>query len=1053
MASLSGSLFSQVIDSKQYNLINNWYNWQGGRFITNLNLPKVRATTGRDTGAIHYRLVDSSIYIYTGSQWVKVGGSTLDTTSLSNRINAKVNISDTATMLSPYLRSNVAAATYVPYTGATGDVNLGTNKLQVQGATITGTGGNGHIHMRFQSSTPTGQGNHTTFYADATGLPYYKIDGNTPVKFQKEISLTTTGSSGAATFDGTTLNIPQYSGGGGGSADSSWVSSETGTQPNMLGYLVNSTLGSLPSGWADVTPAASVTFSGKMIVSGGATTTASVTGNTGTQTAYANRIDMDYYPYSKMRYAFTVVPQDKTGTSNGFALHFKSNAITTSFAMRIVFDLTNTADSGKISMGYDYSAAVATSANLSHNAGDTLDIEVVRDHWLIKAKMYNRRTGKQVDTKYYSYGSDFGTGGMAYLGLLGGEQHFLSAKVESYDLKNGAAFTFLGDSQFAGSGATNEDKTFPFQVMRGNKNKIANLSAPGVTLSAIVNSHVPAAIALNNPVIVGAGFNDRSVLSTDTTTFKTRLDAVVDPLIAAGLPVWVTTLVPTGQTSTTLNNNFDLAIINYCAANGIPIIRIDSILKKNGDAFNRIKENYASQDVIHWSDSGQLVAAQKVLQIIGERVPTFFKDTSSPVKIYNLPTGEQNMATLVYDEKTNEVKKMPATTFDIIYNSYKYNGVGTIGQRNAAIHVSGTITTDSLLHVNNAVGLVLQFNGSTGLSASSTAGSNILMTNRATTSGYPLALPIVTGTRQIIFEPLTVKAGSLPTFSGTDVFWAPLGNGTTNFSGQQTTVINTGGNTSVTSSDKSTYIGPDAGRGVTTGDNNLHLTTTNQTASSFATTLRNTIVFGEISDYDFDVTDNDVVIAPNILADNNFYLGGKIMASPLTLTLNAAAISASTNTAGNTFKIRGSAGRGNNNGALTGIYSWDATTSGTNRQTVESLEVGVYNKRVIVPNRFQTSTGADVASANDLTLGNDGNVFTITGTTQINAITTTNWQAGSEIILIFNASVTVKNNTAGGANTAVLLLSGGVDFSATSNDVLKLVYNGTSWFEVSRSVN
>jgi hypothetical protein len=38
----------------------------------------------------------------------------IDTASLSNRINLKVNISDTSAMLSPYLRSATASATYVP---------------------------------------------------------------------------------------------------------------------------------------------------------------------------------------------------------------------------------------------------------------------------------------------------------------------------------------------------------------------------------------------------------------------------------------------------------------------------------------------------------------------------------------------------------------------------------------------------------------------------------------------------------------------------------------------------------------------------------------------------------------------------------------------------------------------------------------------------------------------------------------------------------------------------------------------------------------------------
>jgi len=102
--------------------------------------------------------------------------------------------------------------------------------------------------------------------------------------------------------------------------------------------------------------------------------------------------------------------------------------------------------------------------------------------------------------------------------------------------------------------------------------------------------------------------------------------------------------------------------------------------------------------------------------------------------------------------------------------------------------------------------------------------------------------------------------------------------------------------------------------------------------------------------------------------------------------------------------------------------------------------------------RIEAFKGSNVASANDLTLGL-GNVFHITGATQLNAIIVLNWQAGSEITLIFDSTPTVKNNTAGGAGTAVMLLAGGADFSATANDVLKLVYDGTSWFEVSRSVN
>ena len=120
-------------------------------------------------------------------------------------------------------------------------------------------------------------------------------------------------------------------------------------------------------------------------------------------------------------------------------------------------------------------------------------------------------------------------------------------------------------------------------------------------------------------------------------------------------------------------------------------------------------------------------------------------------------------------------------------------------------------------------------------------------------------------------------------------------------------------------------------------------------------------------------------------------------------------------------------------------------TNNTLRTTIDA------NGYTNMTNRLATAF-ATVASANNLTL-TTGNVFSITGTTQITAITNTNWQAGSQIILIFAGVLTVKNNTAGGANTSPLLLAGGVDFATTANDVLKLVYNGTNWIEVSRSIN
>lgn len=102
----------------------------------------------------------------------------------------------------------------------------------------------------------------------------------------------------------------------------------------------------------------------------------------------------------------------------------------------------------------------------------------------------------------------------------------------------------------------------------------------------------------------------------------------------------------------------------------------------------------------------------------------------------------------------------------------------------------------------------------------------------------------------------------------------------------------------------------------------------------------------------------------------------------------------------------------------------------------------------VASRRIQGLKGADVTSSTTITLV-DGNFFDVTGTTQIDAMTSTDWQAGSVVILHFDASVTVGHNV--GADG--FFLFGGVDFSATADDTLTVVWNGSRWEETARSVN
>lgn len=104
--------------------------------------------------------------------------------------------------------------------------------------------------------------------------------------------------------------------------------------------------------------------------------------------------------------------------------------------------------------------------------------------------------------------------------------------------------------------------------------------------------------------------------------------------------------------------------------------------------------------------------------------------------------------------------------------------------------------------------------------------------------------------------------------------------------------------------------------------------------------------------------------------------------------------------------------------------------------------------------RFLGEQGSAVASANDITLASNGNAFALTGTTQINRIATAGWKNGSVVYLLFDTSITVAHGTASGGGYGGILLNGSTSFSATANDTLTLILDGSGlWRELARSAN
>jgi hypothetical protein len=108
-----------------------------------------------------------------------------------------------------------------------------------------------------------------------------------------------------------------------------------------------------------------------------------------------------------------------------------------------------------------------------------------------------------------------------------------------------------------------------------------------------------------------------------------------------------------------------------------------------------------------------------------------------------------------------------------------------------------------------------------------------------------------------------------------------------------------------------------------------------------------------------------------------------------------------------------------------------------------------FTGNLTVKKRILGTKGADVTSANDITLG-DGNYFDVTGTTQINTIASTSWTEGSIVTLQFDGVVTVKHLTAGAG--AQLDLNGAADFVTAAGNHLMLQYASSKWWEISRKV-
>ena len=132
---------------------------------------------------------------------------------------------------------------------------------------------------------------------------------------------------------------------------------------------------------------------------------------------------------------------------------------------------------------------------------------------------------------------------------------------------------------------------------------------------------------------------------------------------------------------------------------------------------------------------------------------------------------------------------------------------------------------------------------------------------------------------------------------------------------------------------------------------------------------------------------------------------------------------------------------------LYGIYLEDANCDSNvilgnitqNNKTGSIFSTGTADNRFVITQ----GKGTAIASAATVSIPSDGDIFHVTGTTNItNGITVNDWDNGRTVKLIFDDILTVTD-------TGTSVLQG--NFTSAANDVLCLCCDGTNWVEVSRN--
>jgi len=94
----------------------------------------------------------------------------------------------------------------------------------------------------------------------------------------------------------------------------------------------------------------------------------------------------------------------------------------------------------------------------------------------------------------------------------------------------------------------------------------------------------------------------------------------------------------------------------------------------------------------------------------------------------------------------------------------------------------------------------------------------------------------------------------------------------------------------------------------------------------------------------------------------------------------------------------------------------------------------------------------DVTGSKNVILGDDGNIFKITGSEKIHRISTDGWTEGGVATLIFDSSVVMAHDATNDGTFATMSIWAETDYTSAANEIMSLQYLDSTWSQVTQDL-